>query len=407
MAVDSKQGGNGGGPSPAATLAGVTATGTGANGAVKPQRKKGASQLMAAASQLPSVETSLDEFIAKANSTLVDAASWDAAEKQAKQDDEARRSADSLRWQAAEHQLRESDARAESLRRQLDGLQGKLAEAEARAAVASGGNSDGVIADLKMRLQRSDERARGAEERAEQLAADLAARPSHPNTFDAASTMTGEDADERVRFAEAKAAKAIAVAKAAAAGLNVHGEISAIESGLVVADFAPAKKSGPGWVAVICSLLVGGAVMFAVDKLVVNKDDGKAPAAAQVAPAAAAAPAPAPAAAPAAPVKPVVTPIEDPAAAPAPAAAAAPTVQPIEEPAAPPAPVKAAAVAPAPAKHAPPAPAPAKHAAPAKAAPAAKGAIADPFGGAPAAPAPKKSAPAPKKSGGGGIVDPF
>ena len=56
MAVDSKQGGNGG-PSPAATLTGVGA------------RKKGASHLMAAAEQLPSVENSLDEFIAKANST--------------------------------------------------------------------------------------------------------------------------------------------------------------------------------------------------------------------------------------------------------------------------------------------------------------------------------------------------
>src|SRR5258706_11242077 len=144
MAVDSKQGGNGE-PSPASTLAGV---GT----AKKGERKKGASHLTQAAQQRPSVENSLDDFIAKANSTLVDAATWDQAEKKQKEDDDARRSADSLRWQAAEHQLREGEAREQALRRQLDGLQGKLAEAEARAAVATGGNVDGVIADLKMRL---------------------------------------------------------------------------------------------------------------------------------------------------------------------------------------------------------------------------------------------------------------
>ena len=175
MAVDStKQGGtavpatgtpSAGTPSPTATLTGmpaVTANGT--------NRRKRPSSLLAQAVSLPSVESSLDEFIARANETLSDSSSaFDAArtaEKELKQEDEKRKEADGLRWKAAEQQMRESHAREESLRRQLDGLQGKLAEAEARAAVASaGGSQDGIIADLKVRLTAADDRLRTADDR--------------------------------------------------------------------------------------------------------------------------------------------------------------------------------------------------------------------------------------------------
>jgi len=68
MAVESNKGGNGtsaqsGGPAPgpAATLAGMPAV-----SATKPKRKR-PSSLMAQAAELPSVESSLDEFIARAN----------------------------------------------------------------------------------------------------------------------------------------------------------------------------------------------------------------------------------------------------------------------------------------------------------------------------------------------------
>ena len=65
MAVDSKQGVNAGN--------GFPTTGP-TNGAVTngTRRRKRPSSLMEAATSLPSVETSLDEFIARANSTLVD-----------------------------------------------------------------------------------------------------------------------------------------------------------------------------------------------------------------------------------------------------------------------------------------------------------------------------------------------
>ena len=404
MAVETKQGGTA-----QTTPQNVAGAAQAANG----KRRKRTSSLLQTAGTLPSVETSLDEFIARANSTLLDAANWDSAEKQAKQDDADRREADQLRWQAAEQQLRESEAREQSLRRQLDGLQGKLAEAEARAAVAAGtGSHDGVIADLKVRLQRADEAARIAHSRAEQLQIELASKPAAA-PVPAYFGQNTEDAEERARIAEAKAAKAIAAAKAASAGLNVAGEIAAIESGLVVPEFHPQKKGGNALVVGIAALLVGAAVMFAVTKVLDKNNEQSAPAAAaQVQPApAAAAPAPAPAAAPA---KPVVTPIEEPAPAPAQEAAKAP------EPAAAPAPAPetakvepAPAPAPAPAPKAPAvhhaAPAIVHHAAPAKA-PAAKapeGGLADPFA-SPPAPAAKKSAPkADKKAAGGAIVDPF
>ena len=79
MAVDSKQGSNANSPT----------NGASANG--QSRKRKRPSSLLAVASQLPTVESSLEEFIAKANQTLVDPSSWDSAEKQAKQQDSPQR----------------------------------------------------------------------------------------------------------------------------------------------------------------------------------------------------------------------------------------------------------------------------------------------------------------------------
>src|SRR5262249_16217535 len=204
MAVDSKHGSN--------NTNGVT------NG--QPRRRKRPSSLLAVATSLPSVETSLDEFIARANQTQIDAENWQKVEieaRQAKQEeDDKRREADALRWKAAEQQLREGEMREQTLRRQLDGLHGKLPQAEARAAVAVGNNQDGLTSDLRSRASRAEERASSAELRAGQLAQDLvaakAASAGAPAPVFAPSADVSE-LEERLRIAEAKAAKAVAAAK--------------------------------------------------------------------------------------------------------------------------------------------------------------------------------------------------
>lgn len=416
MAVDSKHtnGTNGtNGTAPA-----VTAQGTGATPTIRPSdaalaaRRKRSSSLMKNAAALPTVEHSLEEFIAKANQTLVDVSSWE----EAKEQDAQRKEQDAQRWKNAEAQAKESEAREQSLRRQLDGLQGKLAEAEARAAVAGtqmgSAAHDTTISELKDQIEKAVARMRAAEDRSQELSSELyraqeevrMTKTSMPVVT--AAAIDDEEAAERIRMAEAKAAKALAAAKAAQAGLTVSAaDIAAIESGLVVVD-AP-KKSSP--VLPIAIAFIGGlGIMFAVWKFVLSKDTAPAPAAsvtpppaAQPAPAQPPAPTPAPQAAqPAQPAQPVVTPIEEKAAAPEEAAAKpGPTVTPIEEPKAevkeeP----KAVEETPA-AKTEPKAKAVVKVPPKAKAPPKKKGAIADPF----AEPAKKK---APEKKPGG-IVDPF
>ena len=400
--------------SPAQTLTGVAAIGM--NGK---NRRKRPSSLLQAAGTLPSVESSLDEFISRANQTLTDPDQWHAAEDAAKQQDSDQREQDQLRWRAAEQQLREGEAREQSLRRQLDGLQGRLAEAEARAAVAGSGSQDGVIADLKMRLTRADERiaaaeyhAQQADGRAQQLATDLTAArnavPAQPSPS-TAFFNTG-DSEDRVRLAEAKASKALAVARAAQAGLTVsQADIAAIESGLVVTDLAPAK--GTNWLAVAGAFIGGLAIMFGVSKLI-TKDQ----------PVAVAAPTAA-VVAPVAPAKPIVTPIEDnPKPAPAPTTAAV-KVEASAPVANDPAKVEAAPVAEQPKAEVPvveqPKAVAPKHTAAAvapkhtQAPPAAKkqpaaagnGGIADPFDDGSAKKAPKKAPE--KKPAAGSIADPF
>jgi outer membrane biosynthesis protein TonB len=415
MAVESNKDAKDANVSPAQTLTGVaavTSNGTGANGNGKAaaNRRKRPSSLLAAANQLPSVENSLDDFISRANQTLTDPDQWHAAENASKAEDEQRREADALRARAAEQQLREGEQREHSLRRQLDGLQGQLAEAEARAAVANtGGSQDGVIADLKMRLSRASERIVAAEQfanqadgRVAQMSSELASAKASVASGPIQSPQYDGDADERVRMAEAKAAKALAVARAASAGLTVNpADIAAIESGLIV-PIEPARK-GTNWLAIIGALVVGGAVMFGV-AMAVKKDP---------APAAVGAAQPAPIA----PARPSVTPIEEPkpvveAARPvetAPAPVVAPAPAPARAIVEQPAPVK---TEPAVAKHVTTAVTP-KHAttAPRTTAPkttasaASNGGIADPFGDAPAKKAPAKKTD--KKPTAGAIVDPF
>lgn len=432
MAVDSKQGTNGTNASTPAAPA-VTAQGTGATPTVRASdaglpRRKRSSSLMKNASSLPTVEHSLEEFIAKANQTLVDVSSWE----EAKEQDAQRREQDAQRWKQAEVQMRESEAREASLRRQLDGLQGKLAEAEARAAVAGtqmgSAAHDSTINELKTQIEKAMQRMRAAEERSQELAQEVTRLKAEgsartPLPIAPGASVDEDEAAERIRLAEAKAAKALAAARAAQAGLTVSAaDLAAIESGLVVVD--PPKKSSP--VVPIALAFVGGlAIMFVVWKFVLNKDTQPAaqasavPAATQ--PADVAAPTPP---APPAPAQPTVTPIDE---QPTPAATtedkkAEPTVtptvtpideepkaaveepkaEPVEEPKAEPVeePKPKAAV------KAAPKPAPKKAApkpAPKKAAKKPAGNLADPFA---ESPAPKKKKPAEKKPAGG-IVDPF
>jgi hypothetical protein len=285
-------------------------------------------RLRSQAALLPSVETSLDDFIARANELPPEVSFFDAE-------------AEALRVQTAQLRMREGVAREESLRRELDSLRGKLAEAEAHAAIGGTGGS--------------------------------VAEPDGADTPDSIA--------ERVRIAEATAAKAIAAAKAASLGLTVsQADIAAIERGLVVpADPRPKRTS---WRVILGSLLVGGAVAVAGTLVFL---DARASGSVEAAPAA-----PLPAPAVVAPQRATTKPVE----VPAPAAAA---VQPAP-----------AAVAPAPIEAKPtPTPAeatPAKVTPPKRARPKKKEIAAPSIeGDSDAAPEPS---PADSKPSGG-IVDPF
>ena len=443
MAVDSKQGGTTNGTVGAATpSAPVTANGTGANPVARPSdnalpKRKRSSSLMKNAGALPTVEHSLEEFIAKANQTLVDVTSWEDAKEQ----DAKRKEQDAQRWKNAEVQMRESEAREASLRRQLDGLQGKLAEAEARAAVAGtqmgSAAHDTTISELKSQIDKAMQRMRAAEERSQELASEVSRLRAEgsartPLPVAPGGSIDEGEAAERIRLAEAKAAKALAAARAAQAGLTVSpADLAAIESGLVVVD--PPKKSSP--VLPIALAFIGGlGIMFLVWKFVLAKEtpgDTKPAPSASTATPVQVQPAPP---APPAPVAPSVTPIEE---KPTPAATndepkQAPSVTPIEEDKAADKAVeeKAAKTEEAPRAEAKPEPKVEEKAAPVepkvetkaapkkaavKAAPKAapktapkakKSTIADPFAETPAPKKEKKPA-AEKKKPAGGIVDPF
>ena len=359
-------------------------------------KRKSSLEVLAQSTALPSVETSLEDFISRANQTQTSAENWKAAEVEAKAAAEARKEADALRWKAAEHQLREGGERETALRRQLDGLQGRLAEAEARAAVAtSEGANDGMIADLKLRLSRAGEQLSAAEEKNRELANEVQiARASSelikapPPSISAPSTASNEAAEARARLADAKAAKALAAARAAAAGLTINpADLAAIESGLVVPQSPP--KRGMPWIGMAGGLVGGLAIMFAVLHFTGHSSDAPAASPPTATPVEVA-PVAAPIAHPT--VTPIVTPIDDsptpPTAAPSPATTTTTittttTTAPAPAPAAPPMPTVELAPAPAPIVHHS---APVHHAAPKPAA---------------------KPAAAPAQKPSGGIVDPF
>jgi len=352
MAVDSKLGetklGMGANTSgtngAAATPSTVAAAAAAAEGSGLNKRAKRTSSLMRTASALPKVEHSLDEFIARANQTLVDVSTWGAGDQQAKDVEDKRREQDAQRWKQAETQMKEGDAREQSLRRQLDGLQGKLAEAEARAAIAmsassSGGMSlaavaaqDAALSDLRSQVDAAQSKMKASDAKSADLSMQLqvvktqqavAASPL-PIAFDRSGGISNEDADERVQIAEAKAVKALAAARAAAAGLTVSSaDLAAIESGLVVPQ---TTKRGTPWIAIMLAFAGGIAIMFVIWKFALSGGNDK-----QVVANQSTQPAPAPAVAPATPptpaAKPTVTPIDD---SPTAVPAAEPTAEPIE-----------------------------------------------------------------------------
>lgn len=379
-------------------------------------RRRRSSSLMEAAQALPNVEHSLEEFIARANQTSVDAEQWGAGtptDKAAKAEEDARKEQDALRWKNAELQMREAEAREGSLRRQLDGLQGKLAEAEARAAVAGSGTgamqaAEALVADLRTRLDKAKTESMTAQKHAveleEKLAKSAEIKAEGTPSFVRASSQTDTDGEERIRVAEAKAVKAIAAARAAAAGLTVSSaDLAAIESGLVVTNLAPHKQTPWVWIAVA---FVGGiALMFVASKALLGTGAAATPAqvAPTLSPAATVAPTPAPVVTPIEQPKAVVTPIET-----APAPVLPPTAVPAVVTPVP------AVVTPTPPPAVAPTPVPVHHAAPthhtAPAAIPAKSGIADPFGDAPAPAAAKKTpakTPAKTAPKAGAIVDPF
>jgi hypothetical protein len=415
--------------------------GAAANGTATPvvaegtKRTKRTSSLMRSASSLPKVEHSLDEFIARANQTLVDVSSWGSVDQTAKEADEKRREQDALRWKTAETQMRESDVREQALKRQLDGLQGKLAEAEARVAVAlsasgsmpamtsaSNAAQEKALEELRAQIAQAQTRIATSEQKSQELAKALEIAKTEVSARPVASAIDGSvdhsEVEDRIRLAEAKAAKALAAARAAAAGLTVSSaDLAAIESGLVV-PMAPERRTP--WIPIMLAFAGGLGIMFLVWKFALSGGNGAAAAKLEPAPT----PAPAPAAVvqepvkaapppttppPSEPAKPTVTPIDD--TTPQPAAAEepkkGPTVTPIEEPKTvkveepkkdPPKAVVVKKAAPAPAVRATPA---VKKDPPKK---ATKPTIEDPF----ADPAPAKKAPAKKpEKPAGAIVDPF
>src|SRR5690242_19547383 len=90
-------------------------------------RRKRQSALMKVAQALPSVESSLDDFISRANATLVDTGGWGLGEDLARPEAEAaRQSAEEIRIRNSEVRIRaEESSIREQLQSKLDLLNGK------------------------------------------------------------------------------------------------------------------------------------------------------------------------------------------------------------------------------------------------------------------------------------------
>ncbi|MBP9085050.1 MAG: hypothetical protein KBG15_02990 [Kofleriaceae bacterium] len=297
---------------------------------------------MQVAAALPSVESSLEDFISRANSTP-DAGGWGLAVDSAVQEQRAveiaqieadadrRRQQDQARWKQVEAQLKaESEIRENALRKQLDSLQGKLAAAEARAAVAAdtdgGAAANAAMAQLQQQVAKAEERVRTAEAAAKaaqaknnEMAAEAATvKPAAAAPVamysggDAELRAASEAAELRAKAADARATKALAIARAASAGLTVSpDDIEKIASSIAPGQELVAPASKTPWLVIGGAFLGGIAAMFGLTKMLA-KD---APAATMLpAPAAAVAPAPAivPAPPPVQPTGATVTPIPAP-----------------------------------------------------------------------------------------------
>src|SRR5262245_36938202 len=134
--------------------------GHGSNG--NPSRTKRRSSLMQAAVALPTVESSLEEFIARANSTLVDVDQWE-AEARAEKERQVREQSDAeqSRIARAEQVVRDEATRERStlqarihiLENELADAQARRAELEAKVTVLSSDNGHAAaVADLEGRL---------------------------------------------------------------------------------------------------------------------------------------------------------------------------------------------------------------------------------------------------------------
>jgi chromosome segregation ATPase len=135
-------------------------------------RRRRTSALMKAAQTMPTVEASLDDFIARANQTLLDVGGWGISEEQARIEKERAqreaRDAEDNRVRDAQLQVRaEADRREAALTRRLIELETKLAEAEAHAALAHQGEDakGSALAELRARADGAESRARAGEDR--------------------------------------------------------------------------------------------------------------------------------------------------------------------------------------------------------------------------------------------------
>ncbi len=301
------------------------ANGTAANGhavtGLTGTRRKRTSSLMQVAAALPSVESSLEDFISRANSTP-DTGGWGLAVDSAVQEQRAveiahieaeadrRRQQDQARWKQVEAQLKaESEIREIALRKQLDSLQGKLAAAEARAAVAAdtdgGAAANAAMAQLQQQVAKAEDRVRAAEAAAKaaqaknnEMAAEAATvKPAIAvpamglmSGGDAELRAAAEAAELRAKNADARATKALAIARAASAGLTVSpDDIEKIATAIGPAQELVTTAPKTPWL-VVGGAFVGGLVaMFGLTKMLA-KDAPAAPT--LPAPAAAVAPAP-------------------------------------------------------------------------------------------------------------------
>ena len=359
----------------ASTAANGSSNGT-TNGITRRRRPSTLSDVAAA---LPTVESSLESFSSRANSTILDVGGWAIGDASPAATEAEQKRAD---VEAARIREAVANARAEAalehdiLRRTIDDLNVKIAAADAKLAsaeskiawhVANASSAAGQsaapdpaltehIAELQAQLEQAEQRvaaaANAANIKVQQAEMRVTAAEARAQTAARASVVSAplapavgidegmadrlRQSEERARSAELRANKALAAARAAAAGLTVsNADLDQIQAGLPPSDdfrAAAAPKKALSMPLVIGGAFIGAlAVMFVVSQLL--KKPAPTIVVQPVPTPAVAAPAPTPAPAPA----PVVV---QPAPAPAPA-----VVQPTPVPAAPvavqPAPVTA------------------------------------------------------------------